>query len=185
MSATIQNELEKECKNKMEPKNTKLEVKEEELEVDDTKQKIDEKVEKVGGNHPQSFHSRRSSSNGTGDPSKLGFSIAQIMGFMGSKTNVATAAATASTVSQDLETKSNSETEIAIKASSPCSSPLLQDHSRGRQQTLQHQPILAHHQQPPKLWRPQPFREFSASSAPQSQRFVLILNLRRYLLWRK
>ena len=170
MSATIQNELEKECKNKMEPKNTKLEVKEEELEVDDTKQKIDEKVEKVGGNHPQSFHSRRSSSNGTGDPSKLGFSIAQIMGFMGSKTNVA--AATASTVSQDLETKSNSETEIAISASSPCSSPLLQE-SRGGPQTLhQHQPILAHHQQTPKLWRPQPFREFSASSVPQSQRLV-------------
>ena len=84
MSATIQNELEKECKNKMEPKNTKLEVKEE-LEADDNKQKIDEKVEKVGQHHhPQSFHSRRISSNGTGDPSKLGFSIAQIMGFMGS-----------------------------------------------------------------------------------------------------
>ena len=41
----------------------------------------EEDEEKVG----TSFHNSRSEgANGTGDPSKLGFSIAQIMGFMGS-----------------------------------------------------------------------------------------------------
>ena len=36
--------------------------------------------EKVG----TSFHNSSPGANGAGDPSKLGFSIAQIMGFMGS-----------------------------------------------------------------------------------------------------
>ena len=40
----------------------------------------EDEEEKVG----TSFHNSSPGANGAGDPSKLGFSIAQIMGFMGS-----------------------------------------------------------------------------------------------------
>ena len=85
MSETVKSELDVETtKAKMEPRSgiTNLEVSAED-ELEDTTQKVEkekvDEVEKVG----TSFHNSSSSANG-GDPSKLGFSIAQIMGFMGS-----------------------------------------------------------------------------------------------------
>ena len=86
MSETIKSELEVETsKTKMEPRSdiTKLELLAAEDEIEDiSKQKVEkvDDTEKVG----TSFHNSSSSANGAGDPSKLGFSIAQIMGFMGS-----------------------------------------------------------------------------------------------------
>jgi hypothetical protein len=47
----------------------------------------------------------------------------------------------------------------------------------------QHQQILSHHPQPPKLWRPQPFREFSG--AHQSPRYLFLSNKRNCILFRK
>ena len=86
MSETVKSELDVETtKAKMEPRSdiTNLEVSAED-EIEDTTQKVEKEkvddVEKVG----TSFHNSSSSANGGGDPSKLGFSIAQIMGFMGS-----------------------------------------------------------------------------------------------------
>ena len=95
--------------------------------------------------------------------SKLGFSIAQIMGFMGNKSQ------------HQHQPQSTEDDEVKAKEERDDKQPPIGATKEGVSQL----PIM------PKLWRPQPFREFSASSAPQSQRFVLILNIRRYLLLTK
>lgn len=77
---------------------------------------------------------------------KLGFSIAQIMGFYGKKPQPNT------------DEERPRSPQIAISQRSQQSSA----------SSSHHQPTLS--TQPPKLWRPQPFRDFSASGSQQSTR---------------
>ena len=99
------------------------------------------KFEKVG----TSFHNSSSSANGGGDPSKLGFSIATIMGFMGKKS--------------DQEEKIGDKEEIAAddETIEVVSATAIKDEKPSN--------LLP---PPPKLWRPQPFRDLGAGVAAQT-----------------
>jgi hypothetical protein len=91
--------------------------------------------------------------------SKLGFSIAQIMGFMGKSSSSATAAAPEA--KEDDEKIVEDEATIG-KSESPSTTASALEFATSFGGTR----MMASQAPPPKLWRPQPFRDFVGSGPP-------------------
>ena len=130
----------KSLENKMENESSDIEIEDE----DD--------LEEVRG-HQQTCSEAASEATEAVEANKLGFSIATIMGFMKSGKTPHNEPKKAHCSEEDLEEIAKAKPDLGHLAS-----------SQGQQRALQADEAGGGFPAPPKLWRPQPFREFTQQS---------------------